>query len=65
MTTVNSEIKYVRNLGNYESVHMTVGITDTVREGETVNQAFERVYSFVESKLTEKVEAIETDLKSN
>lgn len=58
MTTVNAELKFVRNLGNYESAHVTVGVSDTVREGENVDQAFERVYKFVEDKLEQKVKEL-------
>lgn len=63
MTTVNAELTYTRNLGNFENVRVHVGVSDSVREGENVNVAFERVYSFVEKKLLEKVEEIENDLK--
>lgn len=63
MTSVSAEIKFVRNLGNFESVHIGVGVTDDVREGETTKQAFERVYSFVEARVTEKVEQIDEEAK--
>lgn len=63
MTTVKVELKFVRNLGNYESIHVDVGVEDQVRPGENVEQATERVYQFVESKLAEKVAKITEDLR--
>lgn len=64
MTTVNVELKFVRNLGNYESAHLTVGVTDSVRDGESADQAFKRVYKFVEDKLEEKIHEIDREHKS-
>lgn len=61
-TRVKVDLKFVRNLGNYESLHVDIGIEDDVRQGETVNEATERVYKFVESKLKEKVEEITKEL---
>jgi hypothetical protein len=34
---------------------LDLGVVDSRREGETINDAFERVYKFVEDKLTEKL----------
>lgn len=61
-TTVKVGLKFVRNLGNYESLHVDIGVEDTVRQGETVNEATERVYKFVETKLKEKVDEITKEL---
>lgn len=62
MTSVTAGLKFVRNLGNFQSVHIDIGVTDDVRDGENVNTAFERVYSFVEKKLLEKVDEVEAEL---
>ena len=61
-TTVKVGLKFVRNLGNYESLHVDIGVEDYVRPGESVDQATERVYKFVESKLKEKVNEITEEL---
>lgn len=61
-TTVRVGLKFVRNLGNYESLHVDIGVEDYVRQGETVNEATERVYKFVEDKLKEKVKEITEEL---
>lgn len=62
-TQVTAGLTYTRNLGNFENVKVNVEVTADARQGETVNDAFERVYSFVEAKLQTKVEEIEADIK--
>ena len=62
-TKVKIDLSFTRNLGNYESIKIGVGVEDTVRQGETVNDATERVYEFVEKKLVEKLNEIEKELK--
>lgn len=54
-TKVNVTLGYTLNLGNFQSLRLDLGVTDSRREGENINDAFERVYKFVEDKLTEKV----------
>lgn len=54
-TKINVTLGYTLNLGNFESLRVDLGVTDARRDGETVDQAFERVYTFVEDKLSEKV----------
>lgn len=53
-TKVTVSMGFTRNMGNYESMRIDVGVTDTARGGENVNAAFERVYAFVEKKLVQK-----------
>ena len=62
-TKVKVDLSYTRNLGNYESIKIGIGVEDTVREGETVNTATERVYQFVEEKLIQKTTEVEEELK--
>lgn len=62
-TRVKVDLSFTRNLGNYESIKIGVGIEDDVRQGETVDAATERVYGFVESKLIEKTREVEEELK--
>jgi hypothetical protein len=54
-TKINVTLGYTLNLGNFQSLRLDLGIVDGKREGETTDQAFERVYKFVEDKLTEKI----------
>lgn len=63
-TKVKVDLSFTRNLGNYESIKIGIGIEDFVREGETTDTATERVYRFVENKLIEKTQEIEEELKS-
>jgi hypothetical protein len=54
-TKVNVTLGYTLNLGNFQSLRLDLGVVDSTRNGETVDQAFERVYKFVEDKLTLKI----------
>lgn len=62
-TNVKVELNFTRNLGNFESVKIGIGVEDWVREGENTSTATDRVYKFVEEKLLEKVNEIEADIK--
>ena len=54
-TKVNVTLGYTLNLGNFQSLRLDLGVIDSARHGESVDQAFARVYKFVEDKLTEKI----------
>jgi hypothetical protein len=54
-TKVTVTLGYTLNLGNFQSLRIDLGIVDSRRDGENIQEAFDRVYSFVETKLTEKV----------
>ena len=62
-TSVRVELQFTKNLGNYESLKVSIGIEDFKREGETTDEATNRVYAFVEGKVIEKVEEISVELK--
>lgn len=64
-TNVKVELQFTRNLGNYESLKVSVGIEDFQRDGENIDEATNRVYNFVEKKLMEKVNEIEEELTAN
>lgn len=55
-------LKFVRNLGNYENIHVDLGVEDYVRQSESVTDAMDRVYNFVEEQLIQRVQEIEADL---
>ena len=63
-TKVKVDLSFTRNLGNYESIKIGIGVEDDLRLGETVDSATERVYKFVEDKLIEKTREVEDELKS-
>ncbi len=67
MTKVKVDLGYTRNMGNFESLRVDIGVEDDLRTNsdgspENVEQAFNRVYSYVEKKLVEKVQETEEEL---
>jgi hypothetical protein len=62
-TKVSVALGYTINLGNFQSLRIDLGIEDSERDGENINDAFARVYSFVEEKLTEKVKEASSELQ--
>lgn len=62
-TNVKVELQFTRNLGNFESVRIALGVEDWVRSGENTTQATDRVFKFVEEKLLEKVQEVESDIR--
>ena len=54
-TKVSVTLGYTLNLGNFQSLRLDLGVVDSRRNGENIDQAFERVYKFVEDKLTAKI----------
>ena len=63
-TKVKVGLGYTLNLGNFQSLRIDIEIADSKRDGENTNEAFERVYSFVEEKLAEKVKEASAELES-
>ena len=61
-TKVNVTLGYTLNLGNFQSLRLDIGVVDSRRDSETVNEAFERVYSFVENKLAEKINEAKAEI---
>jgi hypothetical protein len=61
-TKVNVTLGYTLNLGNFQSLRLDLGVVDSKRDGETTNEAFERVYKFVEDKLTEKIQEAKSEI---
>ena len=64
-TKVTVGLGYTLNLGNFQSLRIDLSVTDNKREGENTNEAFERVYSFVENKLAEKVRESQEEADRN
>jgi hypothetical protein len=61
-TKINVTLGYTLNLGNFQSLRLDLGVVDSKRDGETTNEAFERVYKFVEDKLTEKINEAKSEI---
>ena len=62
-TKVTVGLGYTINLGNFQSLRIDLSVTDNKRDGENTNDAFERVYSFVEAKLGEKVREASAEIE--
>ena len=54
-TKINVTLGYTLNLGNFQSLRIDLGIVDSKRDGESMQEAFDRVYGFVENKLITKI----------
>lgn len=62
-TKVKIGLGYTLNLGNFQSLRIDLEVQDNKRDGETTSEAFERVYAFVEAKLTEKVSEAKSEVE--
>lgn len=63
-TKVTVGLGYTLNLGNFQSLRIDLSVTDSKRDGENTNDAFERVYSFVEEKLADKVREASAEIEN-
>jgi hypothetical protein len=61
-TKINVTLGYTLNLGNFQSLRLDLGVIDNRKEGENISDAFERVYSFVENKLAEKIKEAKVEI---
>lgn len=63
-TKVKVGLGYTLNLGNFQSLRIDLEVQDSKRDGENTNDAFERVYEFVENKLAEKVKEASAEIEA-
>ena len=63
-TKVSVTLGYTLNLGNFQSLRIDLGVVDSKRDGENSDQALDRVYKFVEDKLTEKIQEAQLEADS-
>ena len=59
---VSVTLGYTLNLGNFQSLRLDLGVVDSKKDGETTNEAMERVYKFVEDKLTDKINEAKAEI---
>lgn len=62
-TRVSVTLGFTRNMGNFESMRVDLGISDDSRDGETAGETFNRVYGKVESLLLDKVRELEEEIR--
>jgi hypothetical protein len=55
-TKISATLGYTLNLGNFQSLRVDLGVVDHVREGESTKDAMDRVYTFVEAEVIQKVQ---------
>ena len=61
-TKVSVTLGYTLNLGNFQSLRLDLGVVDSKKDSETTNEAMERVYKFVEDKLTDKINEAKAEI---
>ena len=61
-TKINVTLGYTLNLGNFQSLRLDCSVEDYVREGETTQDASNRVYTFVEEQLVSKLKEAKEEL---
>lgn len=62
MSEVEARLGYTVNTGDYESARADFMFRDSVREGETVEQAQLRVYDTVEKELITRLEQLVAEI---
>lgn len=62
-TKVSVTLGYTLNLGNFQSLRVDLGCTDSLRSDEDMDAAMQRVYKFIEDQLTEKIEEAKKELE--
>lgn len=55
MTKIDVRLGATINTGNFQSLRIDIGVEDEVRKDEHIDQAFDRVYKYVEHKLDNKI----------
>lgn len=60
--SVTVNLGYTLNIGNFQSLRVDLGCTDYTRNDESMDDAMERVYKFVEDKVIEKIEAAKKEM---
>jgi hypothetical protein len=60
--SVTVNLGYTLNIGNFQSLRVDLGCTDIVRSEESMDDAMERVYAFVENKVIEKIESAKKEM---
>lgn len=62
-TKVKWLLGYTLNTGNFQSLRLDCQVEDYVRDGESTKEASDRVYSFVEQQLIDKLQEAKEELE--
>ena len=61
-TNVQWSLWYTLNTGNFQSLRIDCQVADYVRDGESTKEASDRVYTFVEQELVNKLNEAKKEL---
>ncbi len=61
-TKISWSVGYTYNTGNFQNLRLDCSVTDYKHEDETMTQASNRVYAFVENQLMAKLNEAKKDL---
>ena len=59
---ISWNLGYTLNTGNFQSLRLDCSVEDYVSEGETTQDASNRVYTFVEEQLVSKLKEAKEEL---
>lgn len=59
--TVGVSLGITRNLGNYNSLRIDAWASDPVKEGETKEEVYDRLWAVVDAELEEKLAEAELE----
>ena len=62
MGTVSYRARFTRNMGDFESLQLEIGVEDEPRGEEKFAEAYNRVKDFVESRLLAEIEELESQI---
>lgn len=49
-------VGYTKNMGDFNSLRIDVGLSDSVRSGETLEEAADRIFGFVSEELVRRLD---------
>lgn len=65
MTSVKWGVATTINIGDYSNISYRCEVQDDIRAGESIKQASDRVFRFVEDELDAKIAANREELSAN
>lgn len=64
MGSVSYTARFTRNMGNYESLQLEIGVEDEPRGDEKFSEAYNRIKAFVEERLLDEIDTLEKEINS-
>lgn len=52
---VTMSVGYTKNMGDFNSLRIDVGVEDSVQPGESMTEAADRIYDFVSDQLVARI----------